>query len=304
VEIASALGLPVAAFLLPPEDDGVTFRYMLQKPHGDLQPLRDLLPLIVGEATDHDSAALTAYRNRLVTAGAAPSNKWIDQAAQVLALAQQTADEAITAARRAGDQTLTRVRDDAEDVLRLAQRQAEQLTGDARGRAEALERDAQERHRQAMGSLVMDRERLERRVDELRAFEREYRGRLQRFLEANYRELWAGVEGVDVDALLRELRTRAEQHGSGRFSVVMLGDDGTYDSFTSEDLESENAAGDEGSPVEGWGREDWEKAGAAAQDLRNRGIPGPYIFTVDDDGTITATSAAQARGESQEEAAG
>jgi hypothetical protein len=36
---------------------------------------------------------------------------------------------------------------------------------------------AQEQHRQAMGSLVQQREELERRVDDLRAFEREYRSR-------------------------------------------------------------------------------------------------------------------------------
>ncbi|HEY0998612.1 MAG TPA: cell division protein DivIVA, partial [Streptosporangiaceae bacterium] len=74
-----------------------------------------------------------------------------------------------------------------------ARRQAEQITGDARARAESLERDAQERHRQAMGSLVQTREELERRVDDLRAFEREYRSRLKAYLEGQLRDLEAGV---------------------------------------------------------------------------------------------------------------
>jgi len=78
-------------------------------------------------------------------------------------------------------------------VLTKARRQAEQITGDARARAESLERDAQERHRQAMGSLVQTREELERRVDDLRAFEREYRSRLKAYLEGQLRDLEAGV---------------------------------------------------------------------------------------------------------------
>jgi len=117
----------------------------------------------------------------------------MDTAARVLSLAQQTADQAIADARREADETLGRARREADDVLTKARRQAEQITGDARARAESLERDAQERHRQAMGSLVTSREELERRVDDLRAFEREYRSRLKAYLEGQLRDLEAGA---------------------------------------------------------------------------------------------------------------
>jgi hypothetical protein len=117
----------------------------------------------------------------------------MDTAARVLSLAQQTADQAIADARREADETLGRARREADEVLTKARRQAEQITGDARARAESLERDAQERHRQAMGSLVTQREELERRVDDLRAFEREYRSRLKAYLEGQLRDLDAGV---------------------------------------------------------------------------------------------------------------
>src|SRR6185369_7427042 len=113
---------------------------------------------------------------------APPPEDNMDTAARVLALAQQTADQAIADARREADETLGRAR-----------RQAEQITSDARARAESLERDAQERHRQAMGSLVQQREELERRVDDLRAFEREYRSRLKAYLEGQMRDLEAGA---------------------------------------------------------------------------------------------------------------
>jgi DivIVA domain-containing protein len=121
------------------------------------------------------------------------SSSNMDTAARVLSLAQQTADQAIADARREADETLNRARREADDVLTKARRQAEQITGDARARAESLERDAQERHRQAMGSLVQQREELERRVDDLRAFEREYRSRLKAYLEGQLRDLEAGV---------------------------------------------------------------------------------------------------------------
>src|SRR6202046_5940152 len=117
----------------------------------------------------------------------------MDTAARVLSLAQQTADQAIADARREADETLGRARREADEALTKARRQAEQITGDARARAESLERDAQERHRQAMGSLVQQREELARRVADLRAFEREYRSRLKAYLEGQMRDLEAGA---------------------------------------------------------------------------------------------------------------
>jgi hypothetical protein len=49
-----------------------------------------------------------------------------------------------------------------------------------------------------MGSLVQSREELERRVDDLRAFEREYRSRLKAYLEGQLRDLEAGAADSGV----------------------------------------------------------------------------------------------------------
>ncbi|MEU0570805.1 DivIVA domain-containing protein [Nonomuraea sp. NPDC005983] len=124
-----------------------------------------------------------------------PAEDNMDTAARVLALAQQTADQAISDARREADETVTRARREADEILTKARRQAEQVIGDARARAETLERDAQERHRQAMGSLVQTRDELERKVEELRSFEREYRSRLKLYLENQLAELNVSAEG-------------------------------------------------------------------------------------------------------------
>ncbi|HEY3687700.1 MAG TPA: DivIVA domain-containing protein [Streptosporangiaceae bacterium] len=117
----------------------------------------------------------------------------MDTAARVLALAQQTADQAIADARREADDTVGRARREAEEILGKARRQADQIISEARQHAESLDRDAQERHRQAMGTLVQQREELERKVDDLRAFEREYRVRLKAYLEGQLEELDAAA---------------------------------------------------------------------------------------------------------------
>jgi DivIVA domain-containing protein len=121
----------------------------------------------------------------------------MDSIARVLSLAQQTADQAVADARREAGETLGRARREASDTLTNARHQAEQITSDARARSESLDRDAQERHRQALGSLIQQREDLERRVDDLRTFEREYRGRLTAYLESQLRGLEAGTGNSD-----------------------------------------------------------------------------------------------------------
>jgi DivIVA domain-containing protein len=126
----------------------------------------------------------------------------MDSVARVLGLAQQTADQAVADARREAGETLGRARREASDLLNNARHQAEQITNDARARSENLDRDAQERHRQALGSLLQQREDLERRVDDLRTFEREYRGRLLAYLEGQLRDLDAGTVNGDASSAM------------------------------------------------------------------------------------------------------
>jgi len=97
-----------------------------------------------------------------------------EAAAGILAMAQKTANEHVAEARS----------------------QAERIIGEARAKADQLSRDAEDKHRQTLGSLEAQRHDLERRIDELRAFEREYRTRLKSYLEGQLREL----EGRNSDS--------------------------------------------------------------------------------------------------------
>jgi DivIVA domain-containing protein len=98
----------------------------------------------------------------------APAGASVSETATgILALAQRTADEHVSEART----------------------QADRIIGEARTRADQLKREADDKHRQMIGSLENERVTLEREVEKLRTFEREYRTRLKSYLEGQLREL-------------------------------------------------------------------------------------------------------------------
>jgi DivIVA domain-containing protein len=96
-----------------------------------------------------------------------PVGQGPEAAAGMLALAQKLHDEYV----RNGEQTRDRI------------------VGEAREHSTRLMREAEEKQRQTLGSLEQERSLLERKIDELRAFEREYRSRLKSYLEGQLREL-------------------------------------------------------------------------------------------------------------------
>jgi DivIVA domain-containing protein len=110
------------------------------------------------------AVAETRMTSQLEAAGQGP-----EAAAGMLALAQKLHDEYV----RNGEQTRDRI------------------VSEAREHATRLMREAEEKQRQTLGSLEQERSLLERKIDELRAFEREYRSRLKSYLEGQLRELEA-----------------------------------------------------------------------------------------------------------------
>jgi len=78
-----------------------------------------------------------------------------------------------------------------DEYVRNGEQQRDRIVGDAREHAARLVREAEEKQRQTLGSLEQERSLLERKIDELRAFEREYRSRLKSYLDGQLRELEA-----------------------------------------------------------------------------------------------------------------
>jgi DivIVA domain-containing protein len=104
------------------------------------------------------------------------------------------------ASQEAAMRMLAMAQKTAEDTVSDAKRDADRVLSEARAKAEQLERESQERHRNALGSLDGERERLERKIEELRSFEREYRARLKSYLEGQLRDLDGRAEGVQPTA--------------------------------------------------------------------------------------------------------
>ncbi|MEI6109786.1 MAG: cell division protein, partial [Actinomycetes bacterium] len=86
---------------------------------------------------------------------------------RILELAQRTADEAVASARI-----------ESEQLLISAQATSEELVSDAKTNIANMTRE-----------FEAQRVAMERRVEELRAYEREYRSRLRSYLEGQLREL-------------------------------------------------------------------------------------------------------------------
>jgi DivIVA domain-containing protein len=110
------------------------------------------------------------------------------QALRVLMMAQRTADDHVNDARREADKLLSDARAKAEEVTR-----------DARAKADALERDARQRHQEAMGGLDAKRTALQKHIEELKQFEREYRTRLKAYLESQLRDLEGRGQGLEQE---------------------------------------------------------------------------------------------------------
>ncbi len=133
------------------------------------------------------------------------------QAAKVLGLAQEMADRLTGEAKAEADGMLGEARTKSEQLLSDARAKADSMVNEARGRAEtmlndartraetlerqarekaaSLERDSTRKHAEILGSINQEKSALEKKIDELRTFEREYRTRLKTYLESQLREL-------------------------------------------------------------------------------------------------------------------
>lgn len=119
----------------------------------------------------------------------APTAAPHEAAAKVLALAQKTADELVADAKAEADKLLGDSQARSEQLDVDTKLRAEKLEADTRARSEAVDREARDRRQQIFGSLEAERTKLERSVESLRAFEREYRSRLKAYLEGQLRQL-------------------------------------------------------------------------------------------------------------------
>jgi DivIVA domain-containing protein len=122
------------------------------------------------------------------------------QVVKVLAMAQETAekyvadakteaDRMVGEARAASDRMIGEARTKADAMMAEARSRSDAVEREARGKANALTQEAERKHNEIIGGLEQRKTTLEKRIEELRTFEREYRTRLKSYLESQLRDL-------------------------------------------------------------------------------------------------------------------
>jgi DivIVA domain-containing protein len=93
-----------------------------------------------------------------------------------------------------------------DDYVRSGQEEGERIIGEAKSQAARIVREAEETSNRTLTALEQERSLLERKIDELRVFERDYRTRLKSYLE--------NLLG-DIDARGASVAPRAGQGDQG-----------------------------------------------------------------------------------------
>jgi len=119
------------------------------------------------------------------------------EAEQARADAHAAAAQVAKDARRYADEA----RQDAEEILSEARMRADEFSKHAQSEADELQHLAQQRYEDVVGSLAARREGLQQQIEALERFDREYRARLQAFMQSQLRALWSDEPRVDPELI-------------------------------------------------------------------------------------------------------
>jgi DivIVA domain-containing protein len=136
-------------------------------------------------------------------------------AARLLEIASTNADQLMDQAREEADRIVGEARSKAERITNEARGKADRLETDARIRAQKLDDETNERRQAAVSTIDRERYELQREIEHLRAYEREYRARLKNYFQGQLDQLAASDNSVDtttpaVPADGRRARTDAD----------------------------------------------------------------------------------------------
>jgi vacuolar-type H+-ATPase subunit H len=134
-----------------------------------------------------------------------------EMAERLTAEAKSEADAMLSDARSKSEQLLSEARTKSDGLVNDARSRAETMLNDARTRAETLERtsrdkaatlvgEAERKQAEIIGTITRDKSVLEKKIDELRTFEREYRTRLKTYLESQLRDLGERGSAAPADS--------------------------------------------------------------------------------------------------------
>ncbi|MDO4606600.1 MAG: DivIVA domain-containing protein [Bowdeniella nasicola] len=122
-----------------------------------------------------DSAPVGTPAEEPVEEPVVESSRSAESAAGMLALAQRLHDE----------------------YVRNGQDESERIVAEARERGDSIIKEAEDKYNNTLAQLESERSQLERKIDELRAYERDYRSRMKSYLEGLLRDVEATPEGLN-----------------------------------------------------------------------------------------------------------
>ncbi|MCA1703128.1 MAG: DivIVA domain-containing protein [Actinobacteria bacterium] len=129
----------------------------------------------------------------------------------MLGQARTKSEQLLSDARAKADGMVNDARTRAETMLNDARTKAETLERQSRDKAASLERDAARKHTEILTKLSQEKGILEKKIDELRTFERDYRTRLKTHLDSQLRDL----DGRESATPLDPVRNRQDLATSG-----------------------------------------------------------------------------------------
>lgn len=142
-------------------------------------------------------------------------------AARLLEIASANADQLMEQAKEEADRIVGEARAKAERITNESRGKADRLETDARIRAQKLDDETNERRQQAVATIERERYELQREVEHLRAYEREYRARLKNYFQSQLDQLAADESSnsspvqAPADASPRRLRSLLGDEDTG-----------------------------------------------------------------------------------------
>jgi DivIVA domain-containing protein len=163
-------------------------------------PVVEKIPAAQDKSDDAKAESKDAKAEAKDTRDAKPARDDAASTAAVPAAAPAPAAPAPAAAAPATGGSGMPGHESAAGVLAMAQRlhdeyvnagveQRDKIIAEAQIEASSLVNDAQEKSRKTLGALEQQRSVLERKVEQLRGFERDYRARLKAYIEGQLRDL-------------------------------------------------------------------------------------------------------------------
>ena len=258
---------------------------------------------MVTTARTEAEAALGSAR----TEATSTLNSSRSEAERTLGSARAEAGSTLGKARSEAESTLVKARSEAESTLSGARAEAESTLGAAQAKAARVDEDVASRIQAATGGLEEQRRVLEVRIEELRAFEREYRTRLRAYLEIQLRDLDSkqgaddGGAGVPAGA-----RTAAVGLTPGGAAAVRPRAFGTAQPAAAPDAATPAGSPDAGGPVAGaagaGGPGPSHAPGVAAPGVAAPGVAAPGVAAPGAGGSGAGTPGAGSSAEGRPDA--